>query len=149
MPSQRILELTCKKKLPWPVSFLALAVCFLICFYFVAASALATAGYVVFAGRIVMQIPLATCANPYTCSACLPCGPAAPSGCGDWDQWVIAPIFGSEPNSSKTNVICQVPSFIPNGSGRFMVGNVVLGYAPSELITINDGKTTNIWSVSQ
>jgi len=136
-----------RKKLPRLVSFIALTACFLICFYFVAINALASAGITVFAGRIASQIPLAICASSYTCEACMPCGMY--SGCGAWNQWIILPIFGTEPKSSKTNVICQMPSFIPNGSGQFMVGNVVLGYAPSEIISANDNKTSNIWTVTQ
>ena len=75
-------------------------------------------GAMVFAGRVTAQIPMATCTNQYTCSACSLCG------CGSWDQDIIAPVFGTNANSSY--YACKMPAYIPMGTGNLNVGSVVL-----------------------
>jgi hypothetical protein len=98
-------------------------------------------GFLVFAGRVSAQIPMATCSNIYTCSACSLCG------CGSWDQDIIAPIYGRTLNS--TFYACKMPSFVPMGTGQFMVGSIVFGYCYTNVLSTFDGIGCNIWSVWQ
>ena len=120
------------------LSIIILLLLFLFCSYQIGIKA---AGMRVFAGEITAQIPMATCANYYSCSACSLCG------CGSWDQLTITPKFGTESNS--TFYMCKMPSLIPRGNGNLIVGSIVFGYAPNEHVNVNDGKSTNIWSVFQ
>jgi len=126
------------KKIHWFLSAIILMSIILFCGYQIGIKAV---GSRVFAGEITVQIPMATCANYYSCSACSLCG------CGSWDQLTITPKFGIEPNS--TFYMCKMPSLIPWGNGNLIVGSIVFGYAPSEHVNVNDGNSTNIWSVFQ
>jgi hypothetical protein len=96
-------------------------------------------GFLVFAGRIVSQIPTPTCTNIYTCSACSLCG------CGAWDQDIIAPVYGANINS--TFYACKMASYLPVGSGAFMVGSTVFGYCYDNYLAVYDGVACNIWSI--
>jgi len=95
------------------------------------------AGSKVFAGRISAQIQMSTCTDPYTCEACSLCG------CGDWDEDIIAPLFGM--NTNSTFYACAMPSYMPGGTGSLRVGSIVLGYCPSTQLSMYN-PTCNIWT---
>ena len=96
-------------------------------------------GFMVFAGKITAQIPMATCTNQYTCSACSLCG------CGAWDQDIIAPIFGRE--SRSTLYACKMPAFIPQGTSPAMtVGTIVLGMCTTNQLSVYNPISCNIWT---
>ncbi len=123
-------------RLHWFVSFVSLSVVTLFALFPLNGKAF---GMKVFAGKIVAQIPMATCTNYYTCEACSLCG------CGSWDQLIIAPMYGIETRS--TFYACKMPSFMPMGTGNMTVGSTVFGHAPSNYLNVNDMISTNIWSM--
>ncbi len=124
-----------KLKIPWFISAVILLSVSLFSAYQVNIKAM---GLMVFAGRVSATIPMATCSNQYTCSACSLCG------CGAWDQDIIAPIFGKSLNS--TYYACKMPSYIPMGQGEFMVGSVILGSCASNQLSAYTPIGCNIWS---
>ncbi len=95
-------------------------------------------GLLVFAGRVTVMIPMATCSNQYTCGACSLCG------CGAWDQDIIAPLFGR--NANSTLYACKMPAYMPMGTGNFMVGSVVLGTCATNQLSVYNPMNCNIWS---
>ncbi len=95
-------------------------------------------GSKVFAGRVSVIIPMATCTNPKTCSACMLCG------CGAWNQTAIAPLFGKTTNS--TYYACKMPTYMPMGKGSFMMGTTILGVCATNQLSIYMPTGCNIWS---
>ncbi|PLX27774.1 hypothetical protein C0583_00860 [Candidatus Parcubacteria bacterium] len=124
-----------EKKIHWSIWIFTLVSVSLFSAYQVNVKA---SGMQIFVGIVAAQIPIATCTNYYTCSACSLCG------CGAWDQDIIAPIFGT--NANSTFYACKTPAFQPPGGGGFMVGSVVFGYAPSNHLFVYS-PVYNIWSI--
>ncbi len=121
----------------WTISIVIIFIFGLLC----AHKIILAGGSTVFAGKISMEIPMATCSNQYTCSACSMCG------CGMWSQKVINPVFGM--TSGSALYICPGASAVPFGGGGFAVGSTILGYGSSNQIMSIDGTANNIWSVQQ
>ena len=128
------------KKIHWFFSFIILLVCFLYSGYLIGVKAM---GSKVYAGRVIMMIPMAVCMpSNYSCAAaCNKCG------CGSWDELTMSNEFGTHTNIAF--YACKMPSFMPWGSGGMMVGSIAFGIAPSEKLSANDGQSTNIASEFQ
>ncbi len=80
-----------------------------------------------FGGRVTTYIPAATCANPYTCSVCIPCG------CGSWDNVVFTPFGGN------SFYVCPPAGFRyqgpPSLPGFQILGGGFNVYAPFQIST--------------
>ncbi len=98
-------------------------------------------GSVVLCGSISAQLPMSTCTQyEYdVCEVCSLCG------CGEWDQDIIAPRFGT--NSNSEFYACKMPAYTPQGTGSMDVGTIVCGYCPDT--TLSAWSTScNLWTQS-
>ena len=128
-----------KYKLHWTIWGIILSSIVLFSAYQVNIKAMGTK---VFAGRVTAMIPMATCTQ-YEYDICAVCNLC---GCGQWDQDIIAPIFGKTSNQSY--YACKMPAYMPMGKGNLMPGSVAFGYCPSTTLTAYNS-VCNIWSMYQ
>ena len=90
---------------------------------------------VIFGNRVYSIMPMPTCSNQYSCSACIHCG------CGAWEDFTVSPDFGGV--GYVAMYACKMSSFTPRGQ-QCTIGSVIFGPAASNILSINDGQSTNI-----